>query len=371
MPPDSSTSILRRMAGARETAVPARGAAPHLERALPTSVLRVADRIDGLGLGTGRRTTRMLDASGAFEGLDERALCLLIDPAGFDPHAPGGPTSEVLAARTGLIAFTPTLTDALVEVQTIGRVDGPARPSRRPTRIDAALAQPFARAVLDGLGPLLPPGGDEPVPGALRAGSFIAGPDSLSLILTARRYLRLDLELRLADGARLADLALILPVTDAPLAEAAAVSDPEAGWKQALDAVTRDAPVRLEAVLAPMKIPLSRLLALKVGDLVPLDPGALGCVVLHGGSSGITLRGRKRLPRGAAMVGRLGQLNGRRAVKIAALPGETAEPAPAGAAQGFGGGLLEKVAAAAIRDHLAEASEINEPPHLAAVGGRV
>ncbi len=370
MPPDSSTSLLRRMAGTRETAAPARGAAPNLERALPTSVLRVAGGIDGLGLGTAARTTRMLDAAVAFEGLDERALCLMIDPAGFDPHRPGGPTSEVLAARTGLLAFSPTLTDALVEVQTIGRVDGPARPPRRPTRIDAALVQPFARAVLEGLGPLLPPDGDEPVPGALRGGSFIAGPESLSLILTARRYLRLDLELRLADGARQAGLTLILPVTDAPLAEAAAIIDPEAGWKQRLEAVTRDAPVRLEAVLPPMKIPLSRLLALKVGDLVPLEAGALATVVLHGGSSGITLRGRKRLPRGAAMIGRLGQLNGRRAVKIAALPGETADPAPVEASHGFGGGLLEKVAAAAVRDHLRDLPAMGDEPNLSVVGGR-
>lgn len=302
------------------------GEAPELERALATAALRVADGLSGLGLATGARVTRRLAVPDAFDGIDERALCLLIDPPGHDALKVGGSSPEVMATRTGLVALDPALTDALIEVQTIGHVDGPARPPRRPTRIDAALAQPFARAILDQLCRQIAPDCREPRPGRLRSGSFVAGPASLGLILTAPRYLRLDLELRLGDGARKGMLSLILPLFAAPIPEGpVAAPDPEADWAQAMREAASGAPVRLEAVLPRMRLPLSRLMTLAVGDLIPLDPMALADVTLHGGSSGVTMAGRKRLPRGASMNARLGQLNGVRAIKIAALPGQTVD----------------------------------------------
>lgn len=319
-------------AAASRTAPP-RGEAPTLERALATAVLRVADGLAGLGLSTGGRQARRLDRSGAFEGFDERALCLPVDPADHDPLLPARSNSEGLAARMGLVVLHPGLTDALVEVQTIGRVTGPARPPRRPTRIDAALAQPFARAVLEQLLRQLPAGGDEPRPGTLRVGSFIAGPASLGLILTAPEYLRLDLELRLGDGARVGGLSLLLPAGAAARAEPdAAPADPEGAWAEAMRAAALAAPVRLQAVLPPIRLPLARLVSLRVGDLIPLDPSALADVTLHGGASGVTIPGRKRLPGGASLRARLGQLNGQRAVKVAALPHERRDgpPAPGG-----------------------------------------
>lgn len=305
-------------------AKPPHGAAPMLERALATAILRVADGMSGLGLGTGARVTRRLEGDAVFEGLDERALCMLVDPPGHDPLAPGVVSAEVLATRTGLLAFDPGLTDALIEVQTIGRVDGPARSPRRPTRIDAALSQPFARALLDQISRQLLAGSGEPRPGLLRTGSFVAGPASLGLILTAPGYLRLDLELRLGDGARAGQVSLILPMEEA-VADPAAPPDAEADWTRMMREAAEGAPVRLEALLPPMRLPLWRLTSLAVGDLIPLDANALSEVTLLGGSSGVTCAGRKRLPRAAAMKARLGQLNGVRAVKIAALPGESTD----------------------------------------------
>lgn len=318
------------MAGcaAASGAAPARGEAPSLERAFATAILRVADGMSGLGLSTGARVTRRIPRGAAFDGFDERVLCLLVDPADHDPLAPGGASAEGVAARTGLVVLDPGLTDALVEVQTIGRVAGPARPPRRPTRIDAALTQPFVRAVLDQVLRQIVPGGEEPCPGTLRAGSFVAGPASLGLILTAPDYLRLDLELRLGDGARGGGVSLLLPAGAAARSgRDAAPADPEASWARSMRDAALEAPVRLEAVLPPMRLPLSRLVSLKVGDLIPLDPLALAEITLHGGASGVTSPGRKRLPRGASLRARLGQLNGARAVKISALPFEAHEAA--------------------------------------------
>ncbi len=305
-----------------------------LARAMATGVLRVADRMDGLGLSTGARTARRLDADAAFDAFDARALCLLLDPEGHDPAAPGSVSPEALAARTGLVVLHPALTDGLIEVQTIGRVEGPARPARRPTRIDAALAQPFVLSLLDQIRALLPVDTNEPCPGTLRAGSFIAGPASLGLILTASHYLRVDLEIELAQGHRQAGLSFVLPL-DVAARATAEEPDPRGEWAPAMEAIAMEAPVRLEAVLPPLKMPLSRLVTLKVGDLIPIDAQALSRLSLHGGASGITVPGRARLPRGASLKARLGQLNGVRAVKIAALPGD-AEGAEAGRDPEFG-----------------------------------
>ncbi|MCK0167467.1 FliM/FliN family flagellar motor switch protein [Jannaschia sp. S6380] len=318
------SNLLSRMAGADGAGPdaadpPVRSA---LANHLATAVLRVADAVPGLGLAIETREVCRRAAAEAFDNLDDRALCLLLDPPDHDPNARHAPAPEALAARTGLIALHPAMTDALVEVQTIGHVDGPGRPPRRPTRIDAALAQPFVGAVLTELSALVPGESPDPRHGGLRPGSFVAGPASLGLILTAVSYLRVDLILRLGDGMREGRMSLLLPNDAAPLPDPG--QDIEAGgeWAADMRAAALDAPVRLEAVLPPMRLPLSRLVAMKPGDLIPLDANALGRLVLHGGSSGLTMPGRKRLPRGATMTARLGQLNGARAIKITTLPGE-------------------------------------------------
>ncbi|CTQ48752.1 FliM/FliN family flagellar motor switch protein [Jannaschia donghaensis] len=335
------------MAGGRAAgAPPAADAppAPGLERALATAALRVGDGIAGLGLGTADRSSRRLDAAAAFEGFDEKALCLMIDPPDLTTEEVAAHSQDTLAALTGLIVLPPSVTDALIEVQTIGRVDGPARAPRRPTRIDAALVQPFARSLLEQVRRLAASDSDEPKIGNLRTGSFLAGPESLSLVLTAHRYLRLDLDLKLGDGVRSGTISVLVPLDEMALPQVGDDIDPEAGWKASMRATAMDAPVLLQAVLPPLRLPLSRLLSLKVGDVIPLPHHALAEVALHGGSSGVTVPGRASVPRGTSLVARLGQLNGMRAVKIAALPGETAGDPQDDSASGEFGGMPGRVA---------------------------
>ena len=339
MPSDSSLSALRRMAGSAAPSAPAAEAAPApgLERALATAALRVGNKMPGMGLGARGRHSRQLDAVAAFDGFEDNALCLMIDPPEFTPEQVAAQSQDTLAALTGLIVVPPSVTDSLVEVQTIGRVDGPCRTTRRPTRIDAALVQPFARSLLEQVQRLAPAGTAEPRVGTLRTGSFLAGPASLSLVLTARRYIRIDLELEMGDGVRSGTISVLLPMAERAMPQVGSDIDPEARWKAAMHATAMDAPVLLQAVLPPLRLPLSKLLSLKVGDVIPLPQGTLADVRLHGGTSGVTHPGRTSLPRGTSMVARLGQLNGVRAVKITALPGEAPRDPEEMGPGGFGG----------------------------------
>ena len=304
------------MAGARP-APEAAGAAPEAIRALRMAAARVGGAVAALGLEVTGCSGKRVGADRAFDDIDQTALCLLVDPPG------GAGTGAPDPASTGVLALSPGLVDALVEVQTLGRIDGPARPARRPTRIDAALAHPFARDLVAQLAARISPGDPaQPVPGALRPGTFVAGPGPLPTILSAPRMLRLDLALSLGHGAREARVVLILPQRAAPVAGAERDPASAEAWRRSVDTVMPTVPVRLEAVIEGGRLPLGRLLALRPGDVLDLPEDALSAVTLHGGAIGLTLPGRRRLPRGATCAARLGQLGGRRAVKLTALPGD-------------------------------------------------
>ena len=370
----SPPSALRRLAGAApasaNAARPGPAAPPALERALATALLRVAAEVPALGLSVMGRETRGATGEAGFEGLPPLALCLPIDP----PCAADGlrPAPDALAAASGVLVFDPSLVDALIEVQTIARVDGAPRPARRPTRIDAALAQPFAQAVLDALSDALPRDYHGPEPGALRRGSFLAGTDGLGLNFTAPRWARVRLDLLLADGARPASLALLLPDPDLgePATEEAGVDRPDPDWARRVDGTMRGAQVRLDAVLPPLRLTLADMVALAPGTLLPLEGAPLASLRLIAGASGRGRPARARMPWGLTMEGRLGRLGGSRAVRLSALPGDPAGgAAPPGLAapEGTGDAPAESPETADRPDEtpqLAQATDFPDLPDL-------
>ncbi|MGB3408513.1 MAG: FliM/FliN family flagellar motor C-terminal domain-containing protein [Jannaschia sp.] len=322
MPIDSSRSALRHMAGVPADA-PAHvvAAASPVERALATALLRVADKVDGLGLALASRTSRTSLAEEAFSDLPEQGLCLMIDP----PPLPDGPVPpELLAMASGALILDPAFVDALIEVQTIGRVDGPARPARKPTRIDAALTQPFVQQLVVQTAALLPRDHRGPRPGTVRTGTYLAGIGSLPMILTAPGFLNVTLEVSLGDGLRPARLSLLLPdlqgIDDAGPDVAMSVPDPD--WAAAMKAAADAAPVRLDVVLPPVRMTLRDLVALKVGDLIDLEEDVLDDLQLLSGTSGLGRATRKRMPSGVVIKARLGQLNGARAIRLSSGPND-------------------------------------------------
>ncbi|MDB2407332.1 FliM/FliN family flagellar motor C-terminal domain-containing protein [Jannaschia sp.] len=324
MPSQTSSSAMRRLAGCAPPAAPDAASAPPspVERALATAAFRVADGLPALGLSvTGRRSGTAL-AADVFEDLPQMGLCLMVDPV--LPPGAGRLAPDALAAVTGVVVLDPSMVDSLVELQTIGRIDGPARAARRPTRIDAALAQPFAAALLEEVLAQLPRDHRGPRPGPMRTGTFLAGTGSLPVALTAQNWLTVTLELALGDGVRPARIDLMLPDTSVAQDEQSQADEivlPDPDWEDAMDAIARIAPVRLDAVLPPLRLSLADLIALKPGDVIPLTGSPLEELRLLSGASGRGRSGRARMPYGLTISARLGRFGPSRAVRLSVDPG--------------------------------------------------
>ncbi len=283
--------------------------------------MRIADGIPALGLSVRARTSHSGAAETAFDGLPDLGLCLMINPP--QPAGMAEPSAERLSMTSGAIVLDGALVDSMIEVQTIGRVEGAARPARRPTRIDAALLQPFAQDLVDQAATLLPRDHWGPRPGRMRAGTYLAGTASLPMVLTAARYLTVAIDLSLGDGARSSTLTLLLPDGAGDEAEDdVQIVQPDPEWSRKMDATVRSAPVRLEAVLPPIKMTLAGLVALRPGDLIEVEGQALQDLRLTPGSLGLGAASRPRMPVGARIGARLGQLDGARAVCIQTCPND-------------------------------------------------
>lgn len=310
-PPDT---LLARMAGIAPAASAGpsdRGAAPGLARALGEAMARVGARLPALDLTVVERTCERVETADAIGALPDLALTLPLR----------GPDGEV----AGALVLDGTLVDALVEVQTIGRVDAAGRAARAPTRIDAALARPFATALVTETVSRSSGDPDAVAVAPLDPVRHLVGGAQLRREVEAPIAIVATVRATLAGAARETVMRLILPARPAaglPIPSAAAAPRPKARPEDVLAAGT----VRLEAVLPPLRIPLAQLTALKVGDAIPLPLDALARLTLRGGRLGT---GRP-LPRarGPAIEGRLGQQGGLRAVKLS----DPTAPASEGAA---------------------------------------
>jgi flagellar motor switch protein FliM len=246
--------------------------------------------------------------------LGEGALLLLLARDAGDP---------------GLAVFDPPLLAALIEAETTGRLTpartgaAPAGPPRRPTRTDAAIVTEFVAAFLAEMSVLLPPGSSGTGFGECE---FFDGNRPIDFVLAPVPHaaLRIVVDLGVGTG-RQGGLSLYLPLPrprearspDTRTAPAEGAGD----WERRLEAATMAAPADLTAVLWRLSMPLDRVLSLAPGSTIPIPAEALGSVSVRG------LDGR------TAMMGRLGQLRGHRAVRLTAV-GAAGQADAAGTAAG-------------------------------------
>lgn len=199
---------------------------------------------------------------------------------------------------------------ALIEVQLMGEVrQGEAKP--RPfTPTDAAIVQPLMDAVLDSYAEQV--NACERVPNAarFRFGDRVENGRALALALWAPDYDLYRLSVDFGPGAKTGMMELILPEPP-PVPEVETPGGNTLARK--LEENAMNAPVMLDAVLAPVRLPLREICRWAPGTVLKLSPDTVT------GARVIGAKGHKVAP------ARLGQLNGFRAVRMV-LKSDAEEP---------------------------------------------
>ena len=294
--------IIRKKMAAGRSGQPEGG--PGADRAWRLALARAANDILALPLEVARLSVHRRSLAELLEFAPERALIAVLE----------GP-----AEGLGILMLSPPVLSAMIEMQTVGRVSSGAPPVRKPTRTDASMVADLIDQALQQLEAGLESDPDLIWAGGFRYASFLDDPRPLGLLLEEEHYRVLQAELRLGNGAKSGAVLLALPAEGrgrAPKPAPTATPAPVAAalFSKALSDQVMRTEADIAAVLHRFTVPLSFVMDLKAGDLVPLSTAALDRIVLEG------LDGRP------LASGRLGQNRGMRAVRLA--PQAAAEAAP-------------------------------------------
>lgn len=256
-------------------------------RALRLAAEKTADASFSLVMTVQTITRSLVDHGGLLKMIPDGVLLLLLD----------GPDGAV-----GVMTLDAATLGALIEMQTVGQVL--ARPPRdRPlTRTDAAMAAPLVDGVLQRMSQHLADHPDHIWTCGYRYGAMMDDRRSLGMALHAPDFHVFRLPLDIADGLRSGEVLLALPHRNIPALQADAAAD--AGVSRHLQQRVLDAPVRLDAILCRLSIPLSRIGRLAVGDVMELPTDALREVMIEG------------VGRQPVATARLGKLDGMRALRL-------------------------------------------------------
>ena len=274
-------------------------------KALRRALARTADDLWALSLVCTEVGIETLDQDGVVDALDDGCLLLVLD-------GPDGATGIAQIDRAALAGVT--------EIQTIQTVTYMPVDQRPLTHTDAPMVAPLLDDALTRFAQNLQDDPLCPQIQGFRFGAMIEDRRGATLLLEASEYRAFHATLDLEGGTRTGVLSLLLPIRDLQDDTGDHPAKEDAPHSETLQEV----PARLDCVLARVRLPLSKAEALRPGDLVPLSAQALDGVELVA-SGGMSVAG-----------GRLGQMNGARAVRLAwprrGLPTETALAAAAGSA---------------------------------------
>ncbi|MBE3639200.1 FliM/FliN family flagellar motor switch protein [Mangrovicoccus algicola] len=221
--------------------------------------------------------------------------------------------------KRGLIALDRGLVFAITESLTTGHVNGGPVPDRLPTRTDALLCRRFLVMMMTVFAARL-----VGHPASDWATGFV--PEEkiedlrrLPVTMEDVPYRMLVMETDIALGTRLGQICILVPWDDMSLEPVAALEDHGAedrarAWSSALEAAVMGCDIEMTAVLHRAQMTVAELRALQPGSLIRLPAGALGRAVLE------TADGQK------VFSGRLGDLDGYRAVMVEDLPGAPSGP---------------------------------------------
>jgi flagellar motor switch protein FliM len=295
------TDILRRKID--HARLPQADGAPGADRGWRLALARATR--DAMGLDIDFRQLSITRA-GLAEILDlapQHALVALLD-------GPGG--------GLGVLMLGPSVTASLIEMQTLGRLSSQPPPTRRPTRIDAAMVAGVVDGALAGLDQTLADEADFVWAGGFRYASYLDEVRPLGLMLEEESYRVLSAEIDLGTAGRNGQVILILPAAgrgERPEGMASAAGEAAPQFSAALAAQVELADCRLDAVIGRLVLPIGRILGLQPGEVLDLPQSALDAITLEAPDG-------RRIARA-----RLGQNRGMRALKIS-LAESPAKAAP-------------------------------------------
>lgn len=218
----------------------------------------------------------------------------------------------------GVLMLGPSVTAGLIEMQTLGKLSVQPPPSRKPTRIDAAMVAGVVDRALAGLDQTLAEEADRIWAAGFRYASYLDEVRPLGLMLEEESYRILAAEVALGSSGRSGPVILVLPAVGRGERPEGLTGqgDTAPQFTAALAAQVEQAECRLDAVIGRLVLPIGRIMGLAVGDVLDLPQAGLDAITLE------TREGR-RIARA-----RLGQNRGMRALKIslAESPGRSAAP---------------------------------------------
>ncbi len=307
-------------------------------------------RPEGVGLALSRALRK---AATPFDGL-------LLDPKAADPvwdldlkeglaALPAHRMTVVLEdgrGARGLCVLENTVVDALVEVQTTGKVDQPNGLIRPATQIDAVLTRDFIGLFLTAFEGELASAVGVNWPRGLTYGTHITDPKQLDLLLPNCPHHLFRVGLELGGGLKSGDIVVLVPATGPVLIEESGSDASNRSFGPAWTETINAARVCLEGIVLRRKVTLAELEAMAVGDILKLDRSDLA------GLPFLDVNGHE------VLRARLGKQGSKRAIalnasaRLAAVPAETADnPGPVETGtDGPGVALAREVAAASAAE---------------------
>jgi flagellar motor switch protein FliM len=263
------------------------------------------------GVAFGRALRR---AGAAFDGLGLMLGPVTVDPAQtLDGATAALPAQGLIAAledgagRRGLIGLSSGLVDALIEVQTTGRLDAAELPPRPITRIDEALTRDFVDLALAAFAQEGQGLDGRNWPDRMGYGSRIRDRGQINLLLPDGPYTCLQAEVGFDGVDRRARMIIALPraVVNSATQQAGPMKPADPAWLAARARILAELRIPLDVVLLRLTRPLAEVQRLAVGDLLFFSDADLQQVALENDLGRPILHGR------------LGQVGGWRALRLA------------------------------------------------------
>ncbi len=257
------------------------------------------------------------DADRVLRNMCKTSFALDVDPTGFDGRQALAPAAldempqialpfllDAAGGKSALFVLDGPLIDGLIEQQLLGRILPIKRLDRPVTSIDAGLSEGFVEAALAAIGAQAP----GPLAG-LSAKSAQQDRAALRLALGEGLYDILSVSLDMGPGVKTGGFELWIPSPpDTPPKSAKRRVNPD------MVAILQDCEIELEARMEGCVATAKQLMSLKVGSVLAMPKAEISRVELFDPSGNLFAKGR------------LGQLNGMRAVRLGKLAYSRPEP---------------------------------------------